>query len=294
MKLQKPSNCSAAEAADTSEKHVQQHTLIAPEDKEDDDACADTIQKEPLLAPPEQADTTTSTAGRIIATPSPNDIILGRGRPYQSFSGNLRMLRIVGEHKERYETTRREDRRAYATNVLQLVLQDGAARFLKRVEGEEQYWEEVSQAVALDKVHHALRKKGKTTKAGYANLDVRAGPALMALIPTNRGINANQLALLGSYSSLQDSSRRVPLAAVAFPFMMLPTRLEQEQQQQRQHHAASTLFRPFEYRAFRTPAISTTTTATSTGAYDMAHFERLARAEIVEKLLLEYRQNPWP
>jgi hypothetical protein len=289
MKLQKPSNRSAAEAADTSERHVQQHTIIAPEDKGDDDACADMIQKEPL-APPEQADTTTSTAGRIIATPSPNDIILGRGRPYQSFSGNLRMLRIVGEHKERYETTRREDRRAYATNVLQLVLQDGAARFLKRVEGEEQYWEEVSQAVALDKVHHALRNKGKTTKAGYANLDVRAGPALMALMPTNRGITANQLVLLGSYSSLQDSSRRVPLAAVASPFMMLPTRLEQEQQQQRQHHAASSLFRPFEYRAFRTPAVSTS----STGAYDMAHFERLARAELVEKLLLEYRQNPWP
>jgi hypothetical protein len=287
MKLPKPSNRSAVEAAEASERHVQQHKIIAPEDK-GDDACADTIQKEPLA--PEQADTTTSTAGRIIATPSPDDIILGRGRPYQSFSGNLRMLRIVGEHKERYETTRREDRRAYATNVLQLVLQDGAARFLKRVEGEEQYWEEVSQAVALDKVHHALRNKGKTTKAGHANLDVRAGPTLMALLPTNRGITTNQLALLGSYSSLQDSSR-VPLAAVAFPFMMLPTRLEQEQQQQRQRHAASSLFRPFEYGAFRTPAVSTTS---STGAYDMAHFERLARAEMVEKLLQEYRQNPWP
>jgi hypothetical protein len=84
------------------------------------------------------------------------DVLLGRGRPCQKHFGNLRMLKIVDEQKPRYTSAPREQRRAIAETVLDLVY-EGGARFLKNADD---HWESVTRNVALDKVSHALRSKG--------------------------------------------------------------------------------------------------------------------------------------
>jgi hypothetical protein len=102
-------------------------------------------------------------SGVRIENPLPSDIILGRGKPFQSHHGNQRMLQIVASHKEKYSSEKREKRRAIAEQILDSLLGSGA-RFLKRVEGET-YWEIVGRKIAFEKVSHVLRskKRGKGT-----------------------------------------------------------------------------------------------------------------------------------
>ena len=63
-------------------------------------------------------------------------------------------------HRERYLTARRYDKFAIADEIVKSIKDGGAesGRFLKRVEGQE-YWLEVTDSVAREKVSHALRGK---------------------------------------------------------------------------------------------------------------------------------------
>ncbi len=97
--------------------------------------------------------------------PQKKDVLLGRGRPYQNFTGNRRMLRIVSGYKEEYTARPRDQKRVFVETVLDAVLQDGT-RFLRRLDenddGSDQ-WEEVDRMTAAEKVWHALRSKGRST-----------------------------------------------------------------------------------------------------------------------------------
>jgi hypothetical protein len=73
------------------------------------------------------------------------------------------MFEIVASHKERYSSEKREKRRAIADQVIDILLESGAARFLKRVEGET-YWAIASGRVAFEKVSHVLRSKKQKVK----------------------------------------------------------------------------------------------------------------------------------
>jgi hypothetical protein len=114
------------------------------------------VQKTAASKPAE----TQNTASQIL-TPSPNDVLFGRGKPYQAHAGNVRLHKMVKLQKQRYLNSRRYDKLAIAKEIVKEV-QNGrlgeSGRFLKRVDGEE-YWEEVSNTIARDKVSHALRGK---------------------------------------------------------------------------------------------------------------------------------------
>jgi hypothetical protein len=103
---------------------------------------------------------TQNTASQLL-TPSPNDVLFGRGKPYQAHEGNVRLHKMVKLQKQRYLNSRRYDKLAIAEEIVKEV-QYGRlgepGRFLKRADGEE-YWEEVSNTIARDKVSHALRGK---------------------------------------------------------------------------------------------------------------------------------------
>jgi hypothetical protein len=93
--------------------------------------------------------------GQTTKAPLQVDVLMGRGRPCQKHFGNLRLLKIVENDRARYLAAPREERRAIAGAVCDLVGNCGA-RFLKSV-GD--HWEVVPRRVALDKVSHALRDK---------------------------------------------------------------------------------------------------------------------------------------
>lgn len=88
---------------------------------------------------------------------SNDDILLGRGKPFQNHPGNQRMLQIVDDHKERYLSEKRDKKRAIVEEVLEIIQKDGA-RFLKRIDHGE-YWRQVVVTVSFEKVSHALRSK---------------------------------------------------------------------------------------------------------------------------------------
>jgi hypothetical protein len=95
-----------------------------------------------------------------IVGPGENDVLLGRGRPYQNYSGNKRMLHIVSQYKGQYSARPRDQKRAFVETVLDAVFKDGT-KFLRRVEAGDlsSSWEEVDRTAAAEKVWHALRCK---------------------------------------------------------------------------------------------------------------------------------------
>jgi hypothetical protein len=94
---------------------------------------------------------------------TPNDVVFGRGKPFQSHEGNLRFHQIVQLHKSRYAKSRRHEKTEIAEEIVQLIKsgQSGeAGRFLKKSQSGDG-WVEVEDTIAREKVSHALRGKPK-------------------------------------------------------------------------------------------------------------------------------------
>jgi hypothetical protein len=108
-----------------------------------------------------------NTPEEKISKPTPFDVLFGRGKPYQGHPGNIRLHKIVDVHRSRYLRARRYDKFAISEEIVRNIkAPPESGRFLKRAEGED-YWEEVSDPVAQEKVSHALR--GKPRKDNFAD-----------------------------------------------------------------------------------------------------------------------------
>jgi hypothetical protein len=105
--------------------------------------------------------------------PLPNDVLLGRGRPYQEYAGNQRLAMVVELNRDKYQqATKRFEKTCTSLDVVKFI-QESKGRFLHRTpEG----WEEVSDFVARDKVSHSFRTKpvklGKSSSADPASLGI--------------------------------------------------------------------------------------------------------------------------
>jgi hypothetical protein len=113
----------------------------------------------------EQPPTTSDVQGNDnrIDVPSPVDVLMGRGKPFQSHRGNQQMLRIVDEHRPRYLQADRSDKHDIIENTIGVIRGSGGL-FLRRVDYEH-YWIEVSHSIAYRKVGHAFRSKARTNKS---------------------------------------------------------------------------------------------------------------------------------
>lgn len=93
--------------------------------------------------------------------PRAGDVLLGRGRPFREYHGNIRFNQIISSYSTRYaETTERLDKTKVAMDLLNSIKADGG-RFLQRVPTG---WELVPDKVAREKISQALRlevAKGK-------------------------------------------------------------------------------------------------------------------------------------
>lgn len=92
----------------------------------------------------------------IIQHPAPNDVLCGRGKPYQDFPGNIRLGSIVDEHVPRYlETRERLNKTKIATGIVNLMKESGSRFLTRRDDG----WELADDKVARGKISQALRVK---------------------------------------------------------------------------------------------------------------------------------------
>jgi hypothetical protein len=96
------------------------------------------------------------SAGQI-GFPSQFDVLLGRGRPYHEFTGNLRLSSVIDRYREAYAAGDRLKKTAISVKVVQIIKSmDG--RFLKREE-HGRGWVEIPEDVARVKISHSFRTK---------------------------------------------------------------------------------------------------------------------------------------
>ena len=114
-----------------------------------------------------EADAKPGSPTERITTPTQMDVLFGRGKPYQTHPGNLRLHSVVKRHKDRYTNARRHEKLAIATEVVNLIKNGGLkpARFLKLASGGS-YWVEQTTKRAIEKVGHALRGKPRSRRRG--------------------------------------------------------------------------------------------------------------------------------
>ena len=96
----------------------------------------------------------------VIPYPQPQDVLVGRGCPYQNFSGNQMLSHIIDtQYLETYRTqpTDRFGRTCLFMDVVKTVQTKMGGRFLERIENKG--WMIVSDKVARDKVSSAFRSK---------------------------------------------------------------------------------------------------------------------------------------
>ena len=72
------------------------------------------------------------TVNNLVACPTDFDVLLGRGRPFQEFVGNLRLNRMVDMYCPSYTAMTRSEKTETIVMVIGLVHQSGG-RFLRRL-----------------------------------------------------------------------------------------------------------------------------------------------------------------
>eukprot|EP00339_Tiarina_fusa_P009404 CAMPEP_0117018054 /NCGR_PEP_ID=MMETSP0472-20121206/13999_1 /TAXON_ID=693140 ORGANISM="Tiarina fusus, Strain LIS" /NCGR_SAMPLE_ID=MMETSP0472 /ASSEMBLY_ACC=CAM_ASM_000603 /LENGTH=470 /DNA_ID=CAMNT_0004722569 /DNA_START=147 /DNA_END=1559 /DNA_ORIENTATION=+ len=109
----------------------------------------------------------------VILYPAPTDVLLGRGRPYQDFSGNRRFAELIDTQMTRFRSCRSQFEKTCVIMDVVKTVHDSKGRFLKRTAVG---WEVISDEVA--------RKKAGTTFRTRTVLAARETPSS---VPSNRG-----------------------------------------------------------------------------------------------------------
>lgn len=89
--------------------------------------------------------------------PSTNDVMLGRGRPFNIHPGNRFLHEIVESQFEEYDCAERSKKTRLAKSIVATISKD-SGRFLKQHD-ESGMWVEVSETEARQKVNHSFRRK---------------------------------------------------------------------------------------------------------------------------------------
>lgn len=107
-----------------------------------------------------------SLRGGVILYPNLNDVLLGRGRPFQQYAGNQRLNRMVDAHREQYQRIiDRFEKTCLSMDIVKLV-QESGGRFLQRTQ---HGWERVTDFVAREKVSHSFRTKPSSSTSSLAS-----------------------------------------------------------------------------------------------------------------------------
>jgi hypothetical protein len=96
---------------------------------------------------------------------TPNDILCGRGQPFQVWEGNRTMHRLVNSYRDDYLNARRAEKPQIIKKIIQ-ELRDGGSRFL-RPHGDR--WVEVDEESVYHKISHVMRlRKDNQSQIGSA------------------------------------------------------------------------------------------------------------------------------
>ena len=122
-------------------------------------------------------------------TPAENDVLLGRGRPFQEWHGNLQLANIIDVHREKYGNADRAKKTAISKDVLSIV-KSCNGRFLQqdKATGE---WEQLSDAVAREKVSSGFRRKELKEEEKRSAKDEDSRSPLVGASPKRSRVSKN-------------------------------------------------------------------------------------------------------
>ena len=105
----------------------------------------------------------------IIEYPIQRDVLLGRGRQFQDFPGNIRLMQLVKHRGKDYDEANKGGKSVYITEIVHTIHQMGG-RFLKKTTASKDgavifLWEEADIATAHKKVNNCFqsRKRQQST-----------------------------------------------------------------------------------------------------------------------------------
>jgi hypothetical protein len=93
--------------------------------------------------------------GDRVDYPTENDCLLGRGRPYQDFPGNVQLSKLINSRREEYNRADRWQKTVISYDVARTIA-DLGGRFLQR-DNMTGGWKVVDEGVARDKVASSFR-----------------------------------------------------------------------------------------------------------------------------------------
>lgn len=135
--------------------------------------------------------------------PRANDVLLGRGRPFQLYSGNLALTTKIDENRARYATAKKMHKKTITIEIVEIIHKSGG-RFLKKVNNDESCnrdWEEVDFETARLKVSHSFRtmSKGNASNEDVWNNGGNGSEEILAEpIPSMSVEDANALGLMAA------------------------------------------------------------------------------------------------
>ena len=108
-----------------------------------------------------------------VLIPSNNDILFGRGKPYQKHPGNLRLGLVVESLAGRYGELSNKEKTALAQEVL-TKMKNAGIKFLKQVDG---VWQSVDDSCSREKISNTFRsiRLSKVKQQGKKRARVESG-----------------------------------------------------------------------------------------------------------------------
>jgi len=135
--------------------------------------------------------------------PRLNDVLLGRGRPFQLYSGNLALTSKIDENRARYTVAKKMDKKTITIEIVEQIHESGG-RFLRKVNGNKggnMDWEEVDFETARLKVSHSFRTMSKGSEENWNNGGKGGEDILADPISSISADDANPLGLLATSDS---------------------------------------------------------------------------------------------
>ena len=118
------------------------------------------------------------TATKDIVLATDKDVLLGRGKPFQSHPGNLALAKIIQEKEDEFHAASKHQKTQMTWEILRTIQTQFGGRFLERddngcIDGEEGKrgvtWKVCTAEAARNKVAYGFRSRAKMHKRSIAS-----------------------------------------------------------------------------------------------------------------------------
>lgn len=106
--------------------------------------------------------------------PSRRDVLMGRGKPYQEYPGNLLLSDMIEGRKEEYQRVDRFQKICISIEIANMMKEQGS-RFLAR-DKETDGWVEADESVVREKISSAFRTTSKRHNTNYLSSKMGLAP----------------------------------------------------------------------------------------------------------------------